>query len=324
MTDPQIERKLIEIMRVISEGDKPIGARNIADELNNRGYIIGERAVRYHLRILDERGFTKKHGYAGRTITELGKKELDDALVGDRLGFVITRVEDLIYRTDYDIESRKGNVIVNVSLIDKDDFDNAVDIMKYAASSGAVISPRVKIFEEDTKSDVYVPPGKIGIATVCSMTFDGILLKHGIPVETAYGGIMEVRHHNPYRFLDLISYSGTSIDPIKIFLSRRSASVLDVLETGNGTMLANIRYIPPAATSQAREIFSLMRESNIGGVITIGKSGEEIFGAPVDIGKSGIPVFVGVNAISAIEEAGINVTTYPVSTLMEYRDMSTL
>lgn len=48
MTDPQIERKLIEIMRVISESDKPIGARNIADELQNRGYNLGERAVRYH------------------------------------------------------------------------------------------------------------------------------------------------------------------------------------------------------------------------------------------------------------------------------------
>lgn len=56
MMDPQIERKLIEIMRVIHESDKPIGARAIADELNNRGYDIGERAVRYHLRILDEEG----------------------------------------------------------------------------------------------------------------------------------------------------------------------------------------------------------------------------------------------------------------------------
>ncbi|MDD4250263.1 MAG: winged-helix domain-containing protein, partial [Methanosarcina sp.] len=30
MMDPQIERKLIEIMRVIHESDKPIGARAIA------------------------------------------------------------------------------------------------------------------------------------------------------------------------------------------------------------------------------------------------------------------------------------------------------
>jgi len=324
MTEPDIERKLIEIMRVISESDKPIGARNIADELNNRGYGIGERAVRYHLRILDERGFTKKHGYAGRTITEPGKKELNDALIGDRLGFVITQIEDLIYKTNYNLRSREGNVIVNISHIDKDDFDSAADIMKYAATCGVLISPRIRIFEEESNSGIYVPPGKIAIATVCSITFDGLLLKNGIPVETAYGGILQMERNEPARFLDLISYSGTSIDPIKIFMSRRSTSVLDVLEAGTGRMLANMRQIPTSATEKAQEVLELANDSDISGAITIGESGEEIFGAPVDVGKSGIPVIVGLNAIAAVEEAGIEVNTYPVSTVLEYNTMSAL
>ncbi|MHC1576387.1 MAG: winged-helix domain-containing protein, partial [Methanosarcinaceae archaeon] len=131
MIDPQIERKLIEIMRIIDENDKPIGARAIADELYSRGYNIGERAVRYHLSILDERGFTEKHGYSGRTITVKGKGELGEALIGDRLGFVITRIEDLIYRTDFDPVSGEGHVIVNISHIDKDDFDNCMEVMTY-------------------------------------------------------------------------------------------------------------------------------------------------------------------------------------------------
>ncbi|MBN1133871.1 MAG: DUF128 domain-containing protein [Methanosarcinaceae archaeon] len=324
MTEPQIERKLIEIMRIINESDKPIGARNIADELNNRGYGIGERAVRYHLRILDERGFTKKYGYAGRTITEMGRKELDDALIGDRLGFVITRIEKLIYNTNYDLKSKEGDVIINFSYLDKDDFDDAVAIMKYAAESGMVISPRVKIFEEDSDSDIYVPPDKIGIATVCSITFDGLLLKYGIPVKTSYGGILQIENQENVKFLDLISYSGTSIDPIKIFLNRHSTSVLEVMEKGTGKVLSNIRQIPASACEKANEILKLAEESDISGAIIIGEASEEVFGAPVDIGRSGIPVIVGINAIAAVEEAGIEVVTHPVSTVLKYNTMSAL
>ena len=55
-SDPQVQRKLIEILRIITESDGAIGARIIADKMRERGYQIGERGVRYHLRILDERG----------------------------------------------------------------------------------------------------------------------------------------------------------------------------------------------------------------------------------------------------------------------------
>jgi len=74
------QRRLIEILRVIDEGEKPIGARSISDLLSSRGYELGERAVRYNLKILDELGFTKREGYNGRILTPLGIKELEDAL----------------------------------------------------------------------------------------------------------------------------------------------------------------------------------------------------------------------------------------------------
>ncbi|WP_135606624.1 DUF128 domain-containing protein [Methanococcoides sp. NM1] len=324
MTDPQIERKLIEIMRVISESDKPIGARNIADELQNRGYNLGERAVRYHLRILDERGFTEKHGYNGRTITTSGRKELDDALIGDRLDFVITRIEELIYKTDYDSFSKKGNVIVNLSTVDKDDFDNAIDVMKYASSGDISISPNIKIFEEDSDPRVYVPPGCVNIATVCSITFDGLLLKSGIPIKPAYGGIIEMEHNDPVQFLDMISYSGTSIDPVKIFMMRHETSVLDVLDTGNGRILANMRNIPSSAIDKTKEVLKYLEDSGIGGVLSIGDSSDAMVGAPVEEGMAGILVAVGVNLVAAVEEAGIPVATSPVSMVLDYSEMSKL
>ncbi len=321
MMDPQIERKLIEIMRVIHENDKPIGARAIADELNTRGYDIGERAVRYHLRILDERGFTRKHGYAGRTLTELGESEMNDALIGDRFGFVISRIEEMAFRTTYNPETGDGVVPVNISYFDKDDLETVIDVVSYTAHSGYMISPRVKIIEEDEEF-IFLPPGKIGIATVCSVTFDGLLLKAGIPVEPSYGGILQIANRKPVRFLDLISYNGTSIDPIEIFMNRKTTSVLEVLEKGEGKILANVRQINSSAYDRVTEIIKQAEKAGLGSCFPPGEIDESLFGAPIETGKFGIAIVGGINGICALEETGIKIETNPVSTVLEYRTMS--
>jgi repressor of nif and glnA expression len=319
--DPQIERKLIEIMRVIHESDKPIGARAIADELNNRGYDIGERAVRYHLRILDERGFTRKHGYAGRTLTELGESEMNDALIGDRFGFVISRIEEMAFRTTFNPETGDGVVPVNISYFDRDDLETVIDVVSYIAHSGYMISPRVKIIEEEDDL-VFLPPGKVGIATVCSVTFDGLLLKAGIPVEPSYGGILQIENRKPSRFLDLISYSGTSIDPIQIFMKRKPTSVLEVVEKGEGKILANVRQINSSAYDRVAEIIKLAEKAGLGGFFPSGEIDEPLLGAPIEIGKFGIAIVGGINGICALEETGIKIETNPVSMIMEYKTMS--
>lgn len=319
--DPQIERKLIEIMRVINENDKPIGARAIADELNDRGYDIGERAVRYHLRILDERGFTRKHGYAGRTLTELGESEMSDALIGDRFGFVISQIEEMAFRTTINPKTSEGVVPVNISYFAKEDLETVIDVISYTAHSGYMISPKVRIFEED-EDLIILPPGKVGIATVCSVTFDGLLLKSGIPVEPSYGGILQIENRKPSYFLDLISYSGTSIDPIQIFMKRKPTSVLEVVETGEGKILANIRQINLSAYDRVIEIIQQAEKMGLGGFFPPGDIDGSLLGAPIEMGKFGIAIVGGINGICALEETGIRIETNPVSTVMEYKTMS--
>jgi len=321
MMDPQIERKLIEIMRVINENDKPIGARAIADELNDRGYDIGERAVRYHLRILDERGFTRKHGYAGRTLTELGESEMSDALIGDRFGFVISQIEEMAFRTTINPKTGDGVVPVNISYFAKEDLETVIDVISYIAHSGYMISSKVRIFEED-EDLIILPPGKVGIATVCSVTFDGLLLKSGIPVEPSYGGILQIENRKPSYFLDLISYSGTSIDPIQIFMKRKPTSVLEVVETGEGKILANIRQINLSAYDRVIEIIQQAEKMGLGGFFPPGDIDGSLLGAPIEMGKFGIAIVGGINGICALEETGIRIETNPVSTVLEYKTMS--
>ncbi len=56
---------MIEVWRFLAR-QQSCGSRVIAKMLREVGYNLNERIIRYHLRILDERGLTKNLGYAGR------------------------------------------------------------------------------------------------------------------------------------------------------------------------------------------------------------------------------------------------------------------
>ena len=323
--DSQVQRKLIEILRILHENKDPIGARLIADRMNERGYAIGERGVRYHLRILDERGLTKRQGYDGRVITGHGINELNSALVGDRVGFIINRIEKLIYDTTFDVKTGKGTVIVNTSIIDKNGFDKTMEILQHVIYNGYSISPYIKLIDEGTvTSDIEIPEGKLGLATMCSITVDGILLNNGIPVTPKYGGILEIKNRKPVHFEELIEYNGTSIDPMRIFMAKKMTGVLPAVDTGSGRLLANLREIPMTAVSEAGKILDTVMDTRIGGIVEMGETGKQVLNAPVDAGKVGVAVYAGTNAMAAVEESGIDVTTYPISTVIDFGELKKL
>ena len=51
------------------------------------------------------------------------------------------------------------------------------------------------------------------LATVCSIVVNGVLLKNGIPMDSKFGGIVQISRGEPLRFVKLIHYSGSSLDP---------------------------------------------------------------------------------------------------------------
>ena len=309
-----VHRKMMAILRIIHESHTPIGGRLIADRMNLQGYTIGERGVRYYLRILDERGFTERLGYGGRVITERGITELKNALVGDRVGFIINKIERLLLDTTFDLKTRQGYVIINMSIIDKNDFDKTMEIVKHVVNNGYPFSPYIKLIEEGTvASDIEIPKGKIGIATMCSITIDGILLKNGIAVNPKYGGILKVEDKKPICFEEIIAYSGTTIDPMQIYISRKMTHVLDTVNTDSGKLLANFREIPESAISGVKEILSSIVDARIGGIAEIGKPEKSVLNVAVEAGKVGIVVYAGTNIMAAVSEMGINVTIYPIS-----------
>src|SRR4030042_6488083 len=94
-----VERKLFSILKVLSGSQEALGARVIAHRLKDHGVKLGERAVRYHLKLMDERGLTQLIGRDGRIITASGIEELKSALVRDKVGLAISRIELLAFRT---------------------------------------------------------------------------------------------------------------------------------------------------------------------------------------------------------------------------------
>ena len=59
------EHRMIEILRILDKQKKPTGSKLIANELKEKGFNLGERAVRYHMQILDERDILKRWDIQG-------------------------------------------------------------------------------------------------------------------------------------------------------------------------------------------------------------------------------------------------------------------
>lgn len=321
-TGIETERKVIAILRVLSESSEPLGSITIARELERYGVFLSERAVRYHLRITDERGYTQPLGRDGRMLTPRGHEELKIALAPEQIGFIHDKLELLAFNTTFDPETRTGKVPINTSLIAKDNFKAALLAMSDAFKAGICVSDLVAIAHEGEKlGSVVVPPGKTGLATVCSVVINGVLLKCGIPIESRFGGILEVRDSIPRRFVAIISYSGTSLDPSEQYIRAGMTSIIDVARTSNGKILANFREIPAASRTSVNEKVSLLKESGIGGVYCLGNTSERVCQISVGLNRVGMVLLGGLNPVGAAVEAGIKIENVAESGLIEFKQL---
>jgi repressor of nif and glnA expression len=318
-----VERKEITIMRILNDSPEPLGARVIAHHLKERGLELGERAVRYHLKLMDERGLTSLIGKRdGRALTEKGIAEVKSALVEDKVGFAISRIEALSFRTTFDCEKLSGLVPVNVSFFRRADFERALKAMKPAFDDGLCSSNLVAVASEGQPlGDVLIPGGRMGLATVCSVVFNGVLLKAGIPVDSRFGGILQMRSRRALRFTEIIDYAGCSLDPSTIFIKARMTSVKEAVSHGAGEVLANFREIPAICRPVAEKTIAAMNRAGFHGVIAMGEMSEPVCEIPVGLNKAGMVLLGGLNPVAVAEETGIEADNLAMSTVMEYQDL---
>jgi len=312
----ETDRKMMEILRILADRDEVLGAKTIAEELKKKGYDLGERAVRYHMRILDEKGFTERIGYAGRQITNKGLKELEKGLIYDQVDFIFSKFEDMIHQTTLNSSDGTGKVIVNTSsfIYEK----SIMELLKTVFAKGLAVSNYVKFLDTPKKDE------EVKLVTVCGTTIDGMLLGNGIPVIPKYGGIVQVEDYVPKRFTELISYKKTSMTPLEAFTEKNMTSVLQVIEEGNGTIPANFRLIPKTARKNAVDLFKDLEKIGISGLLKIGKGGESVLGIPVDKNMVGIAITGGISPLCAAKEAGYKVNIKLAENNLDFREMQSL
>lgn len=301
--------KMMEILRILYSKNEILGAKVISEELKKRGYSLGERAVRYHMHILDERGLTEKVGYKGRKITDEGIEELKKGLIYDQVDFTYSHFQEKMYNVDLDPETGKGSVIVNISSINELDSTALINKM---FEKGLSVSNRYHIYEHENKT--Y-------IETVCGTTIDGVLQHNGIISKLMYGGLLKVEDYVPINFTEQIAYSKTSITPLEAFTSSDNTSILDVVTSGTGVIPANFRIIPAVKKEQTIKLLQKLNKININGVITIGEPGKPVLGIPVPEGMTGIAIIGGVTPLCAAQEAGYDLSVKLADSYSEYSKM---
>ncbi len=317
-----VERKTTAILRILSQSGEPVGARVISHKLKEQGVVLTERAVRYHLKLMDERGFTESMGRDGRLVTQLGLEEVESALVGDKVGSVASKIELLAYQTEFDAAKCHGKIPVNVSFFPERQFKKAIEAMKPAFQAGICVSDLVAIGRRGEKlGEIVIPQGRIGLATVCSILINGALLKAGVPMDSRFGGILQIKNGKPLRFVELIQYSGSSLDPSEIYIASRMTSVNQVVRERQGRILANFREIPAICRPVAEKVVGDLKQANLGGLLAVGQISQPLCETPVELNKVGMILTGGLNPVAAAVEFGIAVENRAMTAIVDYEDL---
>ena len=238
------------------------------------------------------------------------------------LKFVDHSIEDFAMQVTYDPSKGIGKVVYNLSLIKNEDFEYAVSILKDAYKTGVSVSGLVRFVSSGKKvADYVVPEGCTAICTVCSTTFDGLLIRRGVPVNPIGGGVVEIENRAPIRFTHIILYEHTTIDPLQVLISHKITSVNNVMRRGSGNILANVREFHMEAQPLVGSVLDELTNSSFTGILEVGMPNVPLLGVPVSPQFVGIAAVGGTNPMAAIREGGRWVQTQAMKGLMDISEM---
>jgi global nitrogen regulator NrpRII len=238
------------------------------------------------------------------------------------LKFVNHNIEDYAIQVTFDPIKGEGNVVYNLSLIKNEDLEFAISILKDAYKTGVSVSGLVKFVESGEKiADFTIPAGCTGICTMCSITFDGLLIRRGIPVNPIGGGVVEIENRTPIRFTHIILYEYTTIDPLQVLISQKTTSVTNVMRRGSGNILANIREFHMEAEPLVGMVLDELSNSSYSGILEVGMPNVPLLGVPVNPQYIAIAAIGGTNPMAAIREGDRWVQTQAMKGLMDITEM---
>lgn len=307
------------ILGLLAENGTALGSVQITGQLLEKGHTISERSVRLYLKQFDSEGLTISHGKRGRLITDKGRTEVKGTQLMSRVGYMSTKIDTMTYRMDFDLALRRGAVVVNTAIVGREILLSRMGNINQVFDQGYAMGTLVSLLEPGERiGDILVPQGAVGFCTVCSVTLNGVLLKHGIPTRSIFGGLLELENGKPTRFSELINYDGTSIDPLQLFIRSRQTDYMGAIANGNGRIGAGYREIPEDSYELALSLAAKLEAIGLGAFMKIGRPSQDVFNIPVKEGSCGIVVIGGLNPVAILEETGAEVSHTALSGLMEF------
>jgi repressor of nif and glnA expression len=313
------KKKELLILGVLKSSSVALTSARIARELSSLGHDVSERTVRLYLREMETAGLTVSNGKRGSRITDKGLNEIDSSKIIERVGFLSARIDQMSYGMTFDLNTTSGTVVVNMTMVDPRELAKYADLVSRVYKNGYAMGHLLTFFEPgETLNHVTVPDGMIGIGTVCSITLNGVLLKHGIPTTSRFGGLLELRDRKPVRFSEIIMYEGTSIDPLEVFIRSGMTDYRGAIKTGTGRIGASFREFPAESRDLVEHLEEKLRRIGLGGLAAIGRPGQVLLDIPVSEGRIGAIVIGGLNPMSIFEEMGTRAYSRALAGLVDF------
>jgi len=296
-----------------------MSSSKISEELLNSGHYVNERTVRLYLKQMDEDGLTQSMGKRGRQITKKGLDELDSSRILERVGFLSAKIDQMTYRMNFDLMNKSGTVVINITLVEPLELAPRIDMISQVFKEGYAMGQLLALLEPgETAGHITIPEGMIGIGTVCSISINGVLLQYGIPTNSRFGGLLELKDKKPIRFAEIITYNGTSVEPLEVFIRSGMTDYIGAIKTGNGRIGASFRELPADSRELVEEISRKLIKVGLGGFMRIGHPGQVLLEIPVSEGRIGAIVIGGLNPVSILEETGLRVYSKAMASLIDY------
>jgi HTH-type transcriptional regulator, global nitrogen regulator NrpRI len=312
------QRNCAAILGALHKIGSPASSVSLAQFLAAAGHNLSERTVRLYLGQLDAQGLTTPRGKR-RMITEKGLAELRAVDTFQRIGYLSAKIDQMAYSMTFDMVTRTGLVVVNMSVVDPRQLAACKDdVCKVFAQGYAMGSLLALLAPGESLGAWTVPPDRLGFCTVCSITLNGVLMKHGVPTTSRFGGLLELRDGRATRFVEMIHYDGTSIDPLEVFIRSGMTDYRGAIRDGNGLIGAGFREMPENSRDLAVQLAERVSAIGLGGFMEIGWPGQPVLELPVTPGRIGVVVIGGLNPIAVLEEHGYRVQSRALAGLLEY------
>ncbi len=313
------KNKDLLILGVLKNSDTRLTSSRIAQELEELGHDMSERTVRLYLQRMGQDGLAKGDGRRGHRITEKGLSELDSAKIIERVGFLSAKIDRMTYQMNFDMNTTSGTVVINVTIVDPKQFLKHIPFINKVYAEGYAMGHLMTFLAPgETLGHITIPEGMIGVGTVCSITLNGVLLKHGVPTVSRFGGLLEMKDKKPVRFVEVIMYEGTSIDPLEIFIRSGMTNYLGAIKTGSGRIGASFREFPAESRDLVEQLADKMKRIGLGGLLRIGRPGQTLLDIPVNEGRVGAIVIGGLNPVSILEETGVRAHSRALAGLIDF------